>query len=59
MTLHLLPPPAQPAPDQPTRGDRLLAALIVVVHGAERLGALAIYAAVTLLAAIGAVSLLR
>ncbi len=48
--------PAEPAP--PSRGDRLLAALIIIAVGAERVGLAAVYAGILLLAAIGAVSLL-
>ena len=48
--------PAEPTP--PSRGDRLLAALIILTNGAERVALGAIYAGILLLAAIGAVSLL-
>jgi hypothetical protein len=53
--VHLVP---DSAPLAPSRGDRLLAALIILTDGVARVGKTAVYAAVLLLAAIGAVSLL-
>jgi hypothetical protein len=43
---------------QPPRADRVLAALIILTNGVVRVGKTAVYAAILLLAAIGAVSLI-
>ena len=48
----------EPAAPPPGRGARVLAALIIVSNGAERVARTVVYAAILLLAAIGAVSLL-
>jgi hypothetical protein len=51
-------PGTEPHEYRPARGDRLLAALIILTHGGVQIARIAAYAVVLLLAAIGALSLI-